>query len=441
MRTVSLCMLALLFAASACKKSTSGPDPEPTSYQPTAVFYQTQYGSYTLWSMIFRSSSNAAYIHSAAPNTSFTYEITGSNGMRTTADTTVKGTGLTDATGWAYISTTALFHYNDGTLTLKIRFNNTAGTTIEATTKKEEFIVRNYRDLLAINDLTNFNKASPSDTYVQAQDIAFPDSTLTAAPIYSLKANYDGQGYKITNLTIVHRSSTASMIEWLGLFAFIRKNVTVKNIKLELSATGFNTPNQGYCGGIAGVNEGSVLNCSVKGNIKGGSTSWVGGITGETNNGKIIGCSYTGTLEGYRTGGLSGILGSSYVNMCYSNYSVITAIGGGLVGGFFSYADKLPRDTVYNCYAYLKQATVSSKLYSLFFTHDPAYVPFVYDSCYSNAGVAQTKTLSYSTIQELNSRVNALQVSNLPAGIPAPPANKPFKSTGDLNQPPVLWWE
>jgi len=446
MKNTTLCFLAILLVVSSCKKDSSSPNPDPgtnpnppVTNQPTATFGSSRYGTADLWSLIASSTIYAVTIQGADANTGFTYEITGSNGMKAAADTTVKGTAQTDVSGKANISTNRLGRYKDGTLTIKVHFNNTAGTNIEATTKKEEFIIRNYRDLMGINSV-NYSGSS-SDTYVQAQDIAFPDTTLTAAVIYNpFYGTYDGQGYKITNVTIVPLSHSNTTTDLLGVFGNITRNSTVKNIKLELSSTGINTPNEGYCGGIAGVNMGSIFNCSVKGAIKAGGTSTIGGITGQTRSGRLIGSSFNGTLNGFLTGGLSGLADSAYVNMCYGSYSVTATDGGGLIGNYYTHSDGLSHDTVYNCYAYIKQATVT-KLYSLFYTYDPAVVPYIYANCYSNAGIAQTNTISYSTAQDLNASITTLQVGNLPAGISAPPSNKPFKSTSDLSQPPLLWWE
>ncbi|THU32533.1 hypothetical protein FAM09_27470 [Niastella caeni] len=444
MRVFPLCLLALLFATYSCKKGDStdnnNTNPPITTYQPAVAFSSPQYGAADLFSLFMNPSKTAASIQGAAPNLSFSYEITGSNGMKTAADTTIKGTGTTDASGKATIFAQLLIRYKDGTLTINVRFNNTENTTITSTTKKEEFIIRTYKDILSITDFTG---STLSDTYIQAQDIAFPDTVLTKAPVaYELKANYDGRGFKITNLTIVVPPRTGGMSDFLGLFSFIGKNVTVKNVKLELSATGINTPNDGYCGGIAAFNYGTILNCSVKGTIKGGDWSLVGGLAGETIRGRLIGSSFTGTLESVHiTGGLSGSLDSSYVNMCYSNYSVVCNSGGGLIGVAPTHVNGATSDTVFNSYAYIKQATVKSKFYSLFFTGNLTAAQYIYDGCYSNAGIAQTKTISYSTAQELNNLILPLQVSNLPADMTPPPANKPFKNTGDQSQPPVLWWE
>jgi hypothetical protein len=445
MKVSYLCALGLLLATFACSKSGSGDsNTNPTNTtQGTADFKLPRYGTAELVNLFLSGTLNqdVVTINNAPKNTSFTWEITGSNGMRKATDTTLKGTGATAGSGSATINANSLYNYKDGLLTINVRFNNAAATTISGTTKKEEFIIRSYTDLMAINDYT-FN--SLADTFVQAQDIAFPDTVLTKAAVKtSLKANYDGRGHKITNLTIVVPAPTGnSNLDFVGLFSAIGKQVTVKNIKLELSATGIKTGNNGVCGGITGINTGTILNCSVKGSIKSQGTgpfSEAGGIAGEIYQGRIIGCSFNGSLEGQKTGGISALISFSYLNMCYSNYSVITNSGGGLTGSIAGYQDGLIHDSVYNCYAYVKQATVASKFHSLFFTTDP--VKCLYDGCYSNYGIVQPKTISYSTTQELTGMLLPLQVSNLPADIAAPPANKPFKSSTDPSQPPVLWWE
>ncbi|OQP44805.1 hypothetical protein A4H97_10610 [Niastella yeongjuensis] len=446
MRIAYLCALGLLLATFACKKNGSTDDvitDPPNTPQSTATFTLSRYGTADLVKLFLSGGNETlATIKDATGNTSFTWEIAGSNGMKKTTDTLVKGTGKTDNGGNATINPYSLYNYKDGTLTINIRFNNATATTISGTTKKEEFIIRSYRDLMAINNFTGNNL---KDTFVQTQDIAFPDTVFSTAPVkYPLAANYDGRGYKVTNLTILTPARGAnSPLDYVGLFSYIDDEVIVKNVRLELSAAGIKTTSPGICGGIAGSNWGNIINCSARGSIKSAAGFWseVGGIAGETNYGRIIGCSFNGTLEADEVGGITAAIYFSHLNMCYSNYSVVANYGGGITGFIVENQNGISNDTVYNCYAYVKQAAITNRFNAVFYTVDPATVNCLYDDCYSNYGVAQPNAISYNTAQLLSSMIVSLQVSNLPAGIAPPPAYRPFKSSTDPNQPPLLWWE
>ena len=118
---------------------------------------------------------------------------------------------------------------------------------------------------------------------------------------------FDGNGHKITNLTIYNDKTF-----YTGLFACIGENGAVKNLTLEsVDISGIN-----YVGGIAGYSLGTIENCNVSGNInylsKNSYKVFIGGIVGRidakinqcTTNVKII-CSetnndtYLGGIAGY----------------------------------------------------------------------------------------------------------------------------------------------
>src|SRR5262245_46858691 len=145
MRNLHLCIIALLLIMYACKKgdSTDTPSEPPPSRNATVTFKQPQYGSADMLRLLLSSyRTPVATIASPYANTTFTYEITGSNGMRNATDTTIKGTGTTDMGGNATIEIWSPSDYKDGTLTATVKFNNAAATTITGTTQKEEFIIR-----------------------------------------------------------------------------------------------------------------------------------------------------------------------------------------------------------------------------------------------------------------------------------------------------------
>jgi len=178
--------------------------------------------------------------------------------------------------------------------------------------------------------------------------------------------NYDGNGHKISNLTIT--SATAAGV---GLFAGTGSGATVKNVGIVNCNINVAFPT---VGGVVGANQGTVQNCYATGDVTG--TNYVGGVMG-ANQGTVEYCYSTGTVIGtsvvggvvggnttggtvqycYSTGNVSGTSGAAggvagtneggTVQNCYSTGNVTGTIAGGVVGGSTSGAS----GTVKNCYA------------------------------------------------------------------------------------------
>ncbi|WP_188316206.1 GLUG motif-containing protein [Chitinophaga agrisoli] len=373
-----------------------------------------------------------ATLNNAPNGVEFSCEITGSNGLKPPVDfnATQSGTTGSDIT---FLYFKGLHYYKDGKLTLKVTLKDPAKTVIEGSFDKEEFVIREPRDLSALWELQYKTGADPAAVYTQAVDMAFPDDALSQAPVNSFTGTYDGQGHKITNLTITTAKSNST--EFLGLFGSLTKGSVVKNLRLELSATGISSPNDAYLGGIAGYSDGaSIINCSVKGNIKSmGGFSQSGGIIGVMENGRITGCSFNGALQAGIAGGIAGSFSAGYMNMCAAIVGFQSNNAGGLMGIFAG-----TQDTLLNTYAYIQGTAHPAPLFI-----DPQHTSggFVISHCFSNMGTPQTGATMYSTITELNGLLADLTVGNLPQGITAPPANKPFKAGADPAKPAGLWWE
>ena len=136
---------------------------------------------------------------------------------------------------------------------------------------------------------------------------------------------FDGQGHRITGLTITTNSTGGQNAT---LFDYIGSDGTVKNLQVEVN---YNVQQNGVAGGIANSNYGTITACSVTGNI----TANAGGIGGiaSFNNGSIIGCWYNGQLKGNNGSG-----GTPMGGIAYINYGTITACfyGGNAGQGVYS---------------------------------------------------------------------------------------------------------
>ena len=150
-------------------------------------------------------------------------------------------------------------------------------------------------------------------------------------PIPNFAGTFDGNGKTITGLTI-NQSATDNV----GLFAFIDDVGTVKNLKLDE----VNVTAKSNAGAIAGVNRGTIENCSVSGKVAGSSdNSYVGGIVGWNYVGTITDCHSSARVEGITyIGGIAG-QNNYYITACYSTGSVTAKMNsvnysyaGGVVG-------------------------------------------------------------------------------------------------------------
>ena len=136
------------------------------------------------------------------------------------------------------------------------------------------------------------------------------------------------QGMVISNLEYLKAGNTYKELTNIGLFGVLGTSAEVRNIITEnfniniiyattdvIASTG-NTAgveNTYYhnAGNIAGINNGRIINCVNRSDIKG--SSCVGSIAG-VNNGKIMNCTNTGVVIGYDcVGGIAGLTtGSIY---------------------------------------------------------------------------------------------------------------------------------
>lgn len=139
-------------------------------------------------------------------------------------------------------------------------------------------------------------------------DINMKDKTWT--PVgnsdQTYNGTFDGQGHRITGLTITTNSTGGQNAT---LFDYIGSDGTVKNLQVEVN---YNVRQNGAAGGIANANYGTITACSVNGDIT-ASNGAAGGIA-SFNNGSIIGCWYNGQLKGNNGSGGTPMGGIAYIN-------------------------------------------------------------------------------------------------------------------------------
>ena len=169
-----------------------------------------------------------------------------------------------------------------------------------------------------IADLRRFAKLCEYDVNTKDKLIVLEaDIDLSSAqwqPLPSFAGTFDGNGHKITGLNIASAAAPA------GLFAQINEGATVRNLKVEGEVKLEGT--KSYGAGIAGINYGTIENCSFAGSID--AKTYAGGIaaynaqTGTIGScsykGHITGSSMTGGIAGYNEGVIKGCENRSFVN-------------------------------------------------------------------------------------------------------------------------------
>ena len=217
------------------------------------------------------------------------------------------------------------------TYTVSLTAAKDPGYTIEG---NGSYTVTSADGLMHVADLVNGGKTDINITLDKNIDLTGKDWTPIGTDYdNSYKGTFDGGGHTITGLTFTTND------EYAGLFGWLNKAGTVKNVVMEGVQITSNQIYGGSIGGVAGYSWGTIENCSVSGSVSG--TVYVGGVVGAQIDGSITGCSSSATVKGMvDVGGVAGQTNSSAtLTACYATGNVIIEIdpvknisGGGLVG-------------------------------------------------------------------------------------------------------------
>lgn len=217
------------------------------------------------------------------------------------------------------------------TYTVSLAAAKDLGYTIES---NGSYTVTSADGLMNVAELVNGGKTDINITLTADIDLTGKDWTPIGTDYdNSYKGTFDGGGHTITGLTFTTNDKYA------GLFGWLNKAGTVKNVVMEGVQITSNQIYGGYIGGVAGYSWGTIENCSVSGSVSG--TVYVGGVVGAQIDGSITGCSSSTTVKGtVYVGGVAGQTNSSAtLTACYATGNVIIEIdpvknisGGGLVG-------------------------------------------------------------------------------------------------------------
>ena len=196
------------------------------------------------------------------------------------------------------------------------------------------YTVYNADGLMNVAELVNGGKSDINITLDTDIDLTGKDWTPIGTDYdNSYKGTFDGGGHTITGLTFTTND------EYAGLFGWLNRAGTVKNVVMEGVQITSNQIYGGSIGGVVGYSWGTIENCSVSGSVSG--TVYVGGVVGAQIDGSITGCSSSATVKGMvDVGGVAGQTNSSAtLTACYATGNVTIEInpakniaGGSLVG-------------------------------------------------------------------------------------------------------------
>ena len=217
------------------------------------------------------------------------------------------------------------------TYTVSLAAAKDLGYTIES---DGSYTVTSADGLMNVAELVNGGKSDINITLDTDIDLTGKDWTPIGTDYdNSYKGTFDGGGHTITGLTFTTND------EYAGLFGWLNRAGTVKNVVMEGVQITSNQIYGGSIGGVVGYSWGTIENCSVSGSVSG--TVYVGGVVGAQIGGSITGCSSSATVKGtVDVGGVAGQTNSSAtLTACYATGNVIIEIdpvknisGGGLVG-------------------------------------------------------------------------------------------------------------
>ena len=183
------------------------------------------------------------------------------------------------------------------------------------------YTVYNGDGLMNIAELVNGGKSDINITLDTDIDLTGKDWTPIGTDYdNSYKGTFDGGGHTITGLTVTTND------EYVGLFGYLNRAGTVKNVVMEGVQITSNQIYGGSIGGVVGSSWGTIENCSVSGSVSG--TVYVGGVAGAQIGGSITGCSSSATVKGMvDVGGVAGQTNSNAtLTACYATGNVIIEI-------------------------------------------------------------------------------------------------------------------
>lgn len=211
-----------------------------------------------------------------------------------------------------------------------------------------------------------------SDYYRQTADIDYAGGTHNAignsnatSPYSFFSGSYEGNGFKISNLTITNPNAKKAV----GFFGYLDGSAHVDGLVLENVSLTTTTWNNGIIVGCVQSSSSVVIeNCKVTGAVVNGSEADTGGMVGKLMSGTIRHCSFQGsvTTTNSAKNGCGGIIGHVSANSVVEDCHLLpgsTVSGAGLyVGGIVGQHDA---GSITGCTVTGSTTTVSGAQYAV----------------------------------------------------------------------------
>ena len=166
------------------------------------------------------------------------------------------------------------------------------------------YTVNNEKGLKNLAELVNNGETNINITLNTDLNLTNMEWTPIGTESQPYTGTFDGGNHTITGLTVTTSD------QYAGLFGFIGSGGKVMNVKLEGVQITSNNQDANV-GGMAGINNGTIENCSVSGGSVSGYSA--GGVVGQQYSGSITLCNSSATVQG--TSQVGGVVG-------YTNYGV-----------------------------------------------------------------------------------------------------------------------
>ncbi|NDW12349.1 hypothetical protein D0T50_05525 [Bacteroides sp. 214] len=279
---------------------------------------------------------------------------------------------------WASIAPTALDGITE--LTFKLEYLDTSTPQIYTHTFSSALVGDNVKGKLlhcninmnaaaekAREDFLAWYNGSRNTDFTLTSDITLQSGDITSVQDLDESITFDGGGHTIKGLELTKNYNP------VGLFNTnygTIKNVIVQGAKLNggsvgvIAATNSSviigcqtidcelTSSNGYIGGIANNNRGTIVACYESGSTIDGSTA--GGIVGYHNTGTILACyAQPATVTGDYSGAVVGVNTSGTTTACYWQHATLSK-------GVGSGTDTTTKSNYADCYATMNTALASS---------------------------------------------------------------------------------
>ena len=226
---------------------------------------------------------------------------------------------------------------------------NDSSVTVDGTVVTEaveDLVIDNISELSAFANQVNGGNTYEGKTITLNADIDASSLPVTIGTKENpFMGTFDGQGHKISNLSITKYDQGKFYGDYVGLFGVINSPAVVKNVTVENPFI----VGRSCVGGIVGsAYTGTVENCHVTGEIDIEGYYKVGGITGD-GYAKIINCSVAGAedwdysiikatysaenYEGDNVGGIIGFKAEGSIDISNCSVKNVTVSGTRKVGG------------------------------------------------------------------------------------------------------------